>query len=215
MHGLFNYDGFVVQTMNKIADCISLSFLWLISSLPVITIGASTAALYYSMNKCIRRGEGGIWKTYWHGFRSNFRQATLLWLPLAIVYALLIACCYSAWLMHTAGNLPVEMFYFLLVVLAVFHAWSGLLLPYLARFQNTNRMVVRNCIGIALLNIPITLLQPVYLLIALVSVVIFPLAVICAPGLYMVLVCYTLEPVFRKYMSEEDRAKEDALLQDQ
>ena len=119
MGGLFNYDGFVVQTMNKIMDCISLSFLWLITSLPVITIGASTAALYYSMNKCIRWGEGSVWKTYWHGFRSNFKQATLLWLPLGILYILLILCCYSAWLMSAAGNLPVEMLYFLLVVLGL------------------------------------------------------------------------------------------------
>lgn len=214
MHGLFNYDGFVVQTANRITDCICLSLLWLVTSLPVVTIGASTTALYYAMNKCVRRGESGIWRTYWQSFRANFKQATGLWLILLPIYGILIASCYSAWLMGASGNLPKEMFYFLLLVLALFFTWSSFLFPYLARFQNTTRMVLKNCLGIALLNFPMALLHPVYLLIAVLSILLFPLMVLCAPGIYMVLSCYTLEPVFRKYMSEEDREKEDALLRD-
>jgi len=214
MHGLFNYDGIVVQTMNRIADCICLSFLWLIGSIPIFTIGASTTALYYAMNKCVRRSEGGFWKTFWQSFRANFRQATGIWLILLPLYSILIACCYSAWLMCTSGNLPKEMFYFLLLVLALFFTWASFLFPYLARFQNSSRTVFKNCLGIAILNFPAALLHPVYFLIALLAVVIFPLTILCAPGFYMVLSCYTLEPVFRKYMSNEDREKEEALLRD-
>ena len=62
MFSLFKYDSPLVQTCNKIVDCICLSILWLITSLPVITIGASTTALYYSMNKCVRRSEGNLWR---------------------------------------------------------------------------------------------------------------------------------------------------------
>ena len=75
-------------------------------------------------------------------------------------------------------------------------------------------MVFKNCLGIAMLNFPKALLHPVYFLISCLSIVVFPLMILCAPGIYMVLSCYTLEPVFKKYMSEEDRAREDALLQD-
>lgn len=211
MHGLFNYDSFFIQLFDKIADSICLSFLWLISSLPVITIGASTTALYYSMNKCIRRSESGVWKTFWHSFRINFKQATTLWLILLPVLVILILCCYSAYLMSVAGNLPKEMFYFLLAVVAGFLAWASYVFPYLAKFQNTNRMILKNCFGIALLNLPVTLLHLVFLGIALFAVLVFPLAIVCAPGIYMILSCYALEPVFKKYMTEEDRQKEEAL----
>lgn len=214
MHGFFNYDGFVVQIMNRIADSICLSILWLVSSLPVITIGASTTALYYSMNKCVRRSEGSLWRTYWHGFRANFRQATCMWLILLPLFGILVASCYCAWLMGASGMLPNAIFYILLVALALFFAWGSFLFPYLARFQNSIRMVFKNCLGIALLNFPKALLHPVYFLISCLSIVVFPLMILCAPGIYMVLSCYTLEPVFKKYMSEEDRAREDALLQD-
>lgn len=214
MHGLFNYDGYVVQFMNKIADCICLSFLWLISSLPVFTIGAATSALYYSMNKCVRRDDGGVWSTYWHSFRMNFRQATVLWLILFCLYGLLIACCYSAYLMCASGRLPKEMFYFLLLVIAIVTIWASFVFPYLAKFQNKTRLILKNCVYIAIMNFPIGLLHLVLTVLALVAVVAFPLAVICVPGIYMIFSCYTLDPVFRKYMSKEDRAREDALDKD-
>lgn len=214
MHGLFNYDGFFVQTMNKIADCICLSILWLVSSIPVFTVGAATTALYYAMNKCIRHGVGGVWRTYWQGFRTNFRQATGLWLILLLIFILMTACCYSAWLMCVSGNLPGIMFWVSLFVAAIVLHWSSFLFPYLAKFRNTNRIILKNCIYIAIMNFPAGLLNLVLMALALLAVTFFPLALVCVPGLYMVLSCFSLEPVFRKYMSEEDRAKEDALLQD-
>lgn len=215
MHGLFNYDGPFIQVFNKIADCICLSFLWLISSLPLVTIGASTTALYYSINKCIRRSESGVWKTFWHSFGMNFKQATVLWLGLCLIYSILFACCYSSYLMYASGNLPKEMLYFLLVVTAVVTIWVSFIFPYLAKFQNTNRFILKNCVYIALMNFPVGLLNLLLMLLSVVAVVIFPLAVVCVPGIYMVLSCYKLEHVFQKYMSPEDRAKEDALDQEQ
>lgn len=214
MHGLFNYDGPFIQIFNKIADCICLSVLWLISSLPVITIGSSTTALYYSMNKCIRRSEGGIWNTFWHSFRMNFKQATVLWLLLLLIYGVLGVCCYSSYLMCLSGNLPKEMLYFLLAVLAVVTIWASFVFPYLAKFQNTNRLILKNCVYIALMNFPVGLLNLLLMLLFVVAVVIFPLAIVCAPGIYMVLSCYKLEPVFQKYMTPEDRAKEEILDQE-
>ena len=211
MHGLFNYDGFVVQTMNRIADCICLSILWLVSSLPVITVGAATTALYYSMNKCVRRSEGGVWKTYWHAFAANFKQATGLWLTLFAVYGALVACCYSSYLMCINGYLPKELFYFLLIVIAVITLWASFVFPYLAKFQNTNRNVLKNCVYITVMNFPVALLNLVALLLCALGISMFPLAIVCAPGIYMVISCYATEPVFRKYMSEEDRMAEEEL----
>lgn len=211
MHGLFNYDGPVVQTMTKIADCICLSLLWLVSSLPLFTLGPATAALYYAMNKCVRRGESGVLKNFWQGFRANFRQAVMLSLAVALIDGLAMACCYCAYLMCLAGNLPKEMLYFLLLVTAAVLLWSGFLFPYLARFRNTNRRILKNCVYIAIMNFPAGSLHLIYLAVCVLSVAFFPLTILCMPGVYMVLSCYTLEPVFRKYMSEEDRLREEEL----
>ena len=214
MFSLFKYDSPLVQTCNKIVDCICLSILWLVTSLPIVTIGASTTALYYAINTGIRYDRGGIWSSYWRSFRANFKQATILWLLLLVVYGLLGGSCYSAYALCISGLLIKEMFYFLLIVLVLVMAWANMLFPYLAKFQNSTKMILKNCFGIGLLNFPIALLQPVFFVLVVVGISMFPIAILCAPGVYMVLSCYTLEPVFRKYMSAEDRAKEEALLQD-
>lgn len=214
MFSLFKYDSPLVQTCNKIVDCICLSVLWIITSLPVITVGASTTALYYAINTGIRCDKGGVWRSYWHSFRMNFKQATILWLLLFVIYSLLGSSCYSAYILCLDGQLPKEMFFVPLIALLLVMAWANMIFPYLAKFRNSTKMILKNCFGIGLLNFHIALLQPVFFVLAIAVIAFFPIAVLCAPGMYMVLSCYTLEPVFRKYMSEEDRAKEDALLQD-
>ena len=214
MFGLFKYDGFLVQTCNKIVDCICLSVLWLVTSIPIFTVGAATTALYYAVNTGIRYDQGGIWRAYWRSFRRNFRQATGIWLLLAVIYSLLGASCYSAYILCTNGLLSKEMFYIPLILFLPAMAWGNMLFPYLAKFQNTTRMILKNCFGIGLLNLHIALLQVVFFVLMIVGISMFPIAILCAPGVYMILSCYTLEPVFRKYMSEEDRAKEDAHIED-
>lgn len=211
MHGLFNYDGVVVQTMTKIADCICLSLLWLISAIPIFTIGAANAALYYAMNKSVRRGESSVLKNFWQGFRTNFRQGTALWLLMMLVFGLLIAGCYCAWLLCAAGYLPTIMFWAGLILTAIVTIWASFLFPYLARFQNTNRLILKNCVYIAIMHFPAGLTNLILLIGAALAVVYFPLVLTIAPGIYMVLSCYILEPVFRKYMSPEDQNKENAL----
>ena len=214
MFGLFNYDGPAIQFLNKIADCVCLSFLWLVSCIPLVTVGAATTALYYTTNKCIRHGEGHIWGEYWRAFRSNFKQATALWLILLLIYGSLGASCYSSYLMCTEGALAKEMFYFLLIVIAVITVWANLIFPYLARFQNTNKMILKNCLGIVLMNLPAALLLFAGYILSIIVIVIFPLVLLCVPGVYTLLSCYGLERIFMKYMTPEDREREEERIEE-
>ena len=214
MFGLFKYDGSFVQICNKIVDTICLSLLWLVTSIPIVTMGAATTALYYAINTGIRYEQGHIWRAYWKSFRNNFKQATVIWLLLLAVYGLLGASCYCTYKLCMNSMLPKEMFYILLVILALVMTWANLLFPYLAKFQNTTKVILKNCFGIGLLSLPKAVLQTIFFALVLLGTSMFPMAILFAPGIYMVLSCYTLEPVFRKYMSEEDRAKEEAILQD-
>lgn len=61
----------------------ALGFLWILCSLPVITIGASSTALYYAMVKCIKKGDGYIAREFFHSFRMNLIPGTILWVLIA------------------------------------------------------------------------------------------------------------------------------------
>ena len=91
MGKFFNMDSPIMRFMTKVADIMILNLLFIITSLPVVTIGASMTALYYVSMKLVRDEEGGIVRSYFHSFRVNFRQATIFWLGTVLVMGVLIA----------------------------------------------------------------------------------------------------------------------------
>ena len=86
---LFSYESRFSQWMLRISYACCLNVLWFICSLPIVTIGASTAALYYVSLKIVRGEEGRVFSSFFHSFRENFRQATVIWLILLAVGAFL------------------------------------------------------------------------------------------------------------------------------
>ena len=80
----FSYDSPFGQLFIKIAHACCLNVLWFICCIPIFTIGASTTALYYTSFK-IAKDEGSyITKMFFHSFKQNFRQATVIWLIMLV-----------------------------------------------------------------------------------------------------------------------------------
>ena len=208
MGGLFRYDGLLFRFINKMVDAVGLSLLWLITSLPLITMGAATTALYYTTHKVIHYDRGRVWPEYWKCFLSGFKQATPLGLFLQVLIYLLGANAYSSYLMVMSGNATLWIFLTVLIPLVLILMWAVYLFPLVARFHSTTKAVMKNCLLIALWNLPLTLLL-VGLFVACIAVVVFvPLSFTYMPVTYMLLSGVILEKIFQKYMSPEDLAKE-------
>ena len=87
MSRLFNPDSPIMQFLTRVADLVILNVLWLLFSLPVITLGASTTALYRSLLTLIDGGGTSTVLLFWNAFRSEFKTATLLFLILLLPFA--------------------------------------------------------------------------------------------------------------------------------
>jgi len=90
MSKFFNLDSPVMRFMTKVADIMILNLLFVITSLPVFTIGASLTALYSVAMKLVRDEESGIFHSYFHAFKMNFRQSTVFWLGTVVVFIVVI-----------------------------------------------------------------------------------------------------------------------------
>ncbi len=62
MRNLFNLDGPLMQLINKVVYSVYLNILWFICCIPIVTIGASTTALFYVTLKIAKNDEGNITK---------------------------------------------------------------------------------------------------------------------------------------------------------
>lgn len=92
---LLDPDSLVGRLFLRLMDLIVLNVLWLVTSLPVVTLGASTAALWDVAMKMALEEEGSIFKSYFRSFARHFWRATGLFLT-AVAAGAFIALDYWA-----------------------------------------------------------------------------------------------------------------------
>lgn len=91
MNQLFSTDGIIYRFLNKTGNIILATILWLVGCIPIVTIGTSTAALYYTIVKSVRKDVGYVHAEFWRGYKLNFKKgvaATVLLLALGIILGL-------------------------------------------------------------------------------------------------------------------------------
>ena len=184
MNHLFNLDGPVLQFINKIVYSVYLNILWFICCIPVITIGASTTALFYVTLKISKDEEGSITKAFFHSFKENLRQGTAIWLILLAFGIILGIDGYVLYHMRFENV-------FWTLCTAVFcgaaAAYAIILMyifPLLARFDNTIGAMFKNALFIGVRFLFCTALMAViYFVMLLIVVRIFTPAVIFGEGL--------------------------------
>lgn len=79
-----NHLGFKV--INLLRDVLLLSILWLIGSLPLITIGASTTALFYVCGKKVQQQKIQITSEFIKSYKQNFKQSFAITIILAVLW---------------------------------------------------------------------------------------------------------------------------------
>ena len=87
MEDFFDPNGKMMEVLWKPIHIMFLNLLWILFSLPVFTIGASTTALYSVFIKMRNGKEGKLLRDFWDAFLENFRQATVIWLLILLAGA--------------------------------------------------------------------------------------------------------------------------------
>ena len=81
----------VIRVSTMLTNLLLINFLTLLTCLPVITIGASLTAMHDCLQQILRKEDGYIARRFFKSFRSNFKQATLLWLPFLLIFSGVVA----------------------------------------------------------------------------------------------------------------------------
>ena len=90
MRKLFDADSGFIRGLSRLTDLVLLNLLFLITSIPIVTIGASASALYSVFFRWHRQEESGYVKAYFHAFARDFKEATVLWLAFVVFMAISI-----------------------------------------------------------------------------------------------------------------------------
>ena len=213
MAGIFQPESGFMLRLTQIMEMIYVGLLWLLFSVPLVTVGAASCAAYYTMTKTVRGFRGYVLQEFTGSFRSNFRQATVLWLLYAGTTAVILADFYLMQGLHSAdGTYPAAATAFrclLLIVLALLSAVFVYAIAYTARFSQKTGIILKNSLLISLRHLPVSFLVLAVLGAGLRLLLWIPLLIALLPGVMTMIFSVLLEKIFYRYMSEEDRRMED------
>ena len=157
MNKWFRLDSPIMMGLSRLSDLVIVSFLWFVCCLPIVTIGASTTAMYYVLMKVVRDEEDvKPIPTFFHGFKSNFKQATAMNLISLVLGAILLADAYY-WFFGqgSMATISFAIFFAAFVWLVCIMSYAY---PLQAQFYNTVKQTLINGAILSMRKFPVTVI---------------------------------------------------------
>ena len=148
MKKLFSHDSNIIQSLILMFNLMLLNVLWLLLCVPVITAGAATTAMYYTLYQYVNDGSEAVLKPFFKTFIKDFKQSTVYWL-IMLVIGFVLWCDISFLSTYTQLR-------FLWILLGILLFLYAIALTHgfaiLGRFNTTLKTAFKSCYLIALTN---------------------------------------------------------------
>ena len=211
MRDLCNTDKPLFAVLTKLTYSAYLNILWLVCSLPIVTIGASTTALFYVTLKMAEDRDDGLTRMFFKAFRENFKPATKLWLILLTVGSFLAADGFVLrrmwsenifWTLLTAVLIGAAVLYGIVLLYAF---------PLLARFENTTFGILKTAFLVGVRYLFCTLLMAaIYGIMGYVIVFVFTPAFLLGMGFCAMLCSFLMLRILYQIGGDPDAVHEES-----
>lgn len=206
----FGIDNPFFGFMSRLGDLLILNILFVVTCIPVVTIGMSCAALYRVALRMARKESNYVAREYFQACREEWKKSTVIWILFLATGALLFFDVLVAGEMWSALNVAVGV---LILIWAFLFTWA---FPLQARFENPVRVTLKNAMYMSVRYLPFTLLMTVLNAVPAVCIVLGSAVTALAVPIYIVvgfsltarINAVLLDRSFRNYVPEE--AEEDA-----
>lgn len=172
---IFSTDSRFYRILDKIADFLLLNLLWLICSLPIITLFPATAAMFGIVRSWLKKEEPSLVKLFFTIFKNNFKQGIIIeviWSLLAtvIVFNILI----SLQMNSTLKNIILPA----VVIIGVLFLYTSIFIfPIMVNYESNWFGVIKNAF---LFSIS----QPMTVILGVLTLVISSVAIFFIPILF-------------------------------
>ncbi|BBF43988.1 hypothetical protein lbkm_2676 [Lachnospiraceae bacterium KM106-2] len=208
MRGFFSMDGGLFTFLNKVFDIGYLSILWIIFSLPIVTIGASTTALYYTTVKVIRKGRGYVFREFFDSFRLNLKQGILYTLIIIAAVAIFgVNFEFSNAISGTGGKVLFGI-YIALAYLCI--CCATYLFPVLSRFTGSFGHTLKTSLLLSVKHYPYTVVLQIIFAAAVVLTMYIPILIILMPAAGSATYSLMMEKVLIRYIPKDEEDVSDA-----
>ncbi len=218
MGKLFDLDSPLMRVLNRVADLMILNLVTLFFVFVPFTGGAAITGMHYVLLKMVRDEDAYIVKGFWKSFKQNFKQATILWIIVVVIAAILGLD--FLWIIQSPATVPKVYFYVMLGVSILLYMVSLYIFPLEARFENTIKNTLRNSVMFAILGLPRTLGMAVVTMIPVLLLYFFDLQILpililfglTGPGYLMALMYNGL---FKRFEPKEEEPEDKEPVDDE
>lgn len=201
---IFDLDGPVYRVGTEIADLLILTFYWIICSLPIITIGASTTAVFYVYGKKIRGEDAYVTKDFFKSFKENFLTSIPLTLGVGILW---LSCFLYRLILMNMGKTPS----FLLTGLALFLVLETAIMTIyvfalLSRFHMKGKGIFLTAFVLSHKHLASSIIMVGIAILVQYSSLIFPLMLVISPVLTIALCSFFIQKNFTLHIKAAEEA---------
>ncbi|MBC6696245.1 YesL family protein [Terrisporobacter mayombei] len=158
MDNLFKYDNKFFEILGKITDVVILNLLFIISCLPIITIGTSITASYSVAMRMVKDQETYITREFIKRFKENFKTSTIVWSIMLIIGGVLGFDFYMSKLVLNKSISKVLQLVF--TVISIIYIFTlTYVFPIISKFENTIKNTMINSTLMSIQNLPYTVIM--------------------------------------------------------
>lgn len=141
----------LLDFMNTLFNLFLLNIVFLLTCIPIFTIGTALSSLYYVMFKEVKGEYGYLVRTYLREFKHNFKQGTAAFLLLFLIgFILLFNLLFWPFKGTTISSIITGL---LLIIFIIWLSISHYTFPLIGRFVNTTISSIKNAWGLAIRNL--------------------------------------------------------------
>ncbi len=201
---LLKPDSGLMITLTQLTDTIFLSLFWILGCIPVVTIGASCAALYDSVFRGFRQGEKNSWQRFLKVFKDNWKEGILPTVFFLALFGLLVKGMVLVWNAAVGGSISWMVFSAAALVAVLLLGTLSLLFPLLSRFENSLGGTLKNTFLLGFAHLPRILVLGLIQAAAIFLCARFVFPLFFLPALAALLSSLFVEPIFKPYMPVEE-----------
>lgn len=199
LNNLFNPENSFWEFMTNMTNVLFVGLIWLICCLPIVTIGASTTALYDYTLKLADNTDGYVLKSFLKAFKNNFIKSTVSWILMLLGTGFLVVDAYLCLRMGTSFG---KYLFFAIVAIGILYFIVCIyIFPVLAFFQVNVKDAIKNAFIMGVGNLPITILTIIILMIGGFIIYTVPYLVFALGSFVAYVSSFCYLSVFRKYLN--------------
>ena len=193
-------DNGLMITLAQIGDCFYLSLFWILGCFPIVTVGASSAALYDACYHSFRKGEKTSWQQFLKTYKENWKAGIVPSLIYLILFFGMGKGMIGIWNRVAVGEGSWAVFAGCGVAAVLVLGMLSILFPMLSRFENPFGVLLKNTVFLGFANLPRTLALGFLNAMTVMLCAVFVIPLFFLPSLAALIGSVLIEPMFRPFM---------------